>query len=939
MRRHLVKRLLVVLLAFTVVLPSLAVTSVYAFDEEMDGEFDFYEDPYFDPYEEPQPEPQPEPEPEPQPEPQPEPTPEPEPQPEPQPEPTPEPEPQPLPGQLVAIKSAPSEASFGTVDIGEPATITVKVTSVGTTACNLTWYEVENDDFFAVTAPPVTTLMPGDTVNFILSLKAVPEGSYAGSISFIGTDATGMLTSSDSTRVTATVKGKTPVVDSVVVSPNSVELGKGGSAQFSATVKGSNLPTTNVSWTVNDKTSSNTSINSNGYLVVGADEESSLLTVVATSDADPTVQGNARVNVQSAKQTHYVSVIAGEGGTVSGGGTVADGEGCTIYASPSGNYSFVGWYDSSNVLVSNKKTYTITSVKTDLTLVAKFNRNAARVIINRSPEEGGFTKGDGTYNVGSNVTVKAEPANGYKFVGWKYNDKVISKEKEYTLTNLNGEYRITALFEKNRYNVCIDVSPANAGAVDGAGAYDPGSDAKLQAYAATGYNFKGWYQNYKLVSSDPKLTLKNIKNDCSLTALFEKPGTTAYIMTSTAGTGGIITPAVSAPVPAGTTVTYIITPSTGYYISGLKVDGKLMAAAATYTFSNVTSNHSIEAIFAKKDEAKASKTSENSKVVTGKTVEEAQKEVAAVLKDETKKSQAQEQLAETIVNTDMDTLTGVLQKYNMTPEEAYLHINDEVGVELFTAAYEDGLINVVVNNDFDTEGKVSRLNYENYDSLTPAVSNLEEVYDTVVTDTEAIGTLEGKAMEIHWDITNTTGITSEEEMNALSQVAKQSNLAIDNTFDITILKTYDGMTSLIPETGVPSVITLKVPDTLKLKGGQYKILHIHNGEVEVLENTSEDPNFITFSTSKFSTFAMAYEATEAAEVGQITGNEAMVYVDTINNTPSAAASASKKISPIVIALIITIVVSVVLLVVVILLTVGRKGGHSGKPHSSPRQRA
>lgn len=938
MKKHLFKRMLVILLAVAMVLPTLAATSVTVMAEEID-------DPYFDPYDDPDPEPDPEPAPEPAPAPDPTPDPTPEPDPEPYiepisepipaPEPTPEPTPEPIIKPVVVVKSSPSEASFGTVNVGESATVTVKVTAGGTVGFNLVWYEVENDDFFSISAPQTTTLMPGDTVKFVLSLKAVGVGSYAGSISFVATDAAGNQDTA-STRVTATVKGVTPKVDSVSVNPKSVSLNKGGSAQFAATVKGSNLPTTDVTWSVKDNTSSNTSINSNGYLVVGSDEKSSAVTVVASANADPSKAGYASVSVQSEKKTYYVSVLSEEGGTASGGGTVTEGSSCTVYASPSGGYAFKGWYDENNNFVSNKKNFTIANVRSDMVLVAEFNRCSARVITNSSPDEGGFTKGDGTYNVGSKVTVKASPANGYRFVGWKYNGKVVSKEKEFTLVNVNGEYRLTALFEKNRFNVKVEVSPAGAGAIDGACAYDPGSNATLKAYAAQGYNFKGWYMNCQLLSSDTKYTISKINCDYCITALFEKPGTSACLMTSSAGKGGTITPAVSAPVPAGTNVTYVITPSAGYYIAGLKVDGTAIAAAPTYTFTNVQTNHTIEASFAKKDESKGSKTSDNSKVATGKSVEEAQKEVAAVLSDETKKEEARQELAETKLNTDMDTLTGVLQEFNMTPEEAYLHFNDAVGEELFTEAYKEGMINVVVNNDYDAEGKTSRLNEENYESLTPAISNLEEVYDTVVTDTEALGTLEGKSMEIHWDITNTTGITPQDELDALAKVAKEQNLAIDNTFDITILKTYDGATSIISDTGIKSEITLKVPESLKAQGGQYKILHIHDGEVEVLDNLSNDPNFVKFMADKFSTFAMAYSANGFGEAGKVTGNEAMIYVDTVNDAPSAA-KAAKGISPIVIILIVVIVICIALVVVVISLTAGKSKKVAVKPQARPRE--
>jgi len=43
-----------------------------------------------------------------------------------------------------------------------------------------------------------------------------------------------------------------------------------------------------------------------------------------------------------------------------------------------------------------------------------------------------------------------------------------------------------------------------------------------------------------------------------------------------------------------------IIPDSGYKITNVKVDGVSVGAVSTYTFSNVTSDHKIEATFEKK---------------------------------------------------------------------------------------------------------------------------------------------------------------------------------------------------------------------------------------------------------------------------------------------------------------------------------------------------
>lgn len=73
---------------------------------------------------------------------------------------------------------------------------------------------------------------------------------------------------------------------------------------------------------------------------------------------------------------------------------------------------------------------------------------------------------------------------------------------------------------------------------------------------------------------------------------------TYYTITSSAGTGGTISPSGSASVTSGSSKAYTITANTGYIISNVVVDGVSKGAISSYSFSNVTSAHSISVTFA-----------------------------------------------------------------------------------------------------------------------------------------------------------------------------------------------------------------------------------------------------------------------------------------------------------------------------------------------------
>ncbi len=79
---------------------------------------------------------------------------------------------------------------------------------------------------------------------------------------------------------------------------------------------------------------------------------------------------------------------------------------------------------------------------------------------------------------------------------------------------------------------------------------------------------------------------------------YDPPAPATYTITATAGTGGSISPSGSISVTEGNSKTYTITANSGYKIADVRVDGSSIGTASTYTFSVISSSHSISATFA-----------------------------------------------------------------------------------------------------------------------------------------------------------------------------------------------------------------------------------------------------------------------------------------------------------------------------------------------------
>jgi len=70
-----------------------------------------------------------------------------------------------------------------------------------------------------------------------------------------------------------------------------------------------------------------------------------------------------------------------------------------------------------------------------------------------------------------------------------------------------------------------------------------------------------------------------------------------YTITASAGEGGSIDPFGSVVVNSGADRSFAINPSSGYQIADVVVDGSSVGAVSSYTFTNVTANHTIHATF------------------------------------------------------------------------------------------------------------------------------------------------------------------------------------------------------------------------------------------------------------------------------------------------------------------------------------------------------
>ena len=312
-----------------------------------------------------------------------------------------------------------------------------------------------------------------------------------------------------------------------------------------------------------------------------------------------TVTGNASyvANFEPVPEEYTITVNADptNGGTVSGGGTYAEGATCVISAMPNTGYVFERW-TRNDIEVSTDPTYSFV-VNRNSTYVAHFTQSINHVTITAmaEPVEGGAVSGGGTYELGDNCTLYAIAASGYEFVNWTLNGSIVSTEASFSFpVTSNAVY--VAHFNRivNHYSVTVSMEPTSAGSVIGAGSYEEGTSCTLIAIANPTYAFVSWTENGAVVSTNDHYTF-TVDRDRNLVAVFSQGQ--FYTISASAGANGTISPEGDVFVEPGEDKTFAIIPNSGCQVRTVLVDGIDLGPIPSYTFRSVNGNHSIHAEF------------------------------------------------------------------------------------------------------------------------------------------------------------------------------------------------------------------------------------------------------------------------------------------------------------------------------------------------------
>ena len=780
---------------------------------------------------------------------------------------------------------SPINLSFGTQTIGgDSDSQRIGITNNGYKSHTFNYVLNDAAGAFNVSFDSSLSYEPGDTAYMQVSFNPyASEGFHDATLNIQGYDSTGYI-ESQSVYLSIELVNKSPQITNVLVTPQQISATAGANIYFNAAVEGLNNPNRDVTWSVRNNYDSSTHITQSGELIIGGNETSEELYVTATSVQDPNWSDVAVVKVAREKFTISTQPSPSNGGTTAGGGTFNRGDSTTIYASNANGFNFDGWYLNGNKVSGNNE-YRVNGINANQTYEARFVQNQVYVKVKKNIDDGGKVTDSQNIKMGSNITLNATPNKGYKFDCWKENDKNVSSSPSFQINNITTNRTFTACFARNEYKISLSAYPEKAGVVEGAGYYAVGKDGVIKATPVEGYEFVNWTENGVPFSTSNKVTVSKIGKDYNFVANFKKKDVKMYTMLSAVTSNhGVILPSGNTQAQQGSSLVYTIAANDGYRISNVAVDGKQVGAVSSYTFNNINANHQIAVAFVPIEQPK--KTSNTQSTETKKT---------ETKKTETKKPVEQKVVIETIpevepqkvsdtevyeevepeqiiIDADMpdqgsdeDLLehvqaTGALQTLNLTEEEAIAKINAKDSRDIYEAALVNGDLKVTINNDYaDSYQETMYSSYYN----NVSVPNFEDVLDALLTTDQKLKIAKGESQyEINLNI-----LDADDQMSVVNkqliQDMKGKDMAIGTYFNILLMQDFEGVSSLISELPHPMTMVMNVPEKFKSDDRTYSIIRLHmekDGSMSVTELKDEDndPNTVTFTTDKFSYYALGF---------------------------------------------------------------------------------
>ncbi len=164
----------------------------------------------------------------------------------------------------------------------------------------------------------------------------------------------------------------------------------------------------------------------------------------------------------------------------------------------------------------------------------------------------------------------------------------------YTFSNVSSNHTISATFAIITFNLSSSAGTGGTVSPSGSTTINYGASQTVNIIPNTGYYISDVTVDNVSVGPVNHYTFTNVTANHTISASF---AIYTYIITTTAEAGGSVTPSGTTTLNYGSQLVCSIHPDEGYLISDVKVDNVSRGAISSYTFTNVTSAHTLSATF------------------------------------------------------------------------------------------------------------------------------------------------------------------------------------------------------------------------------------------------------------------------------------------------------------------------------------------------------
>ncbi|MEK7263835.1 MAG: T9SS type A sorting domain-containing protein [Bacteroidota bacterium] len=164
----------------------------------------------------------------------------------------------------------------------------------------------------------------------------------------------------------------------------------------------------------------------------------------------------------------------------------------------------------------------------------------------------------------------------------------------YSFTNVTSNHTITAKFKIYIYTITATAGSNGTVTPSGNISVTHGSNQQFTIAANPEYAIDSVFVDGVFVGALTSYTFTNVTANHSITAKFKF---NIYTITASAESNGAIAPSGNVLVMYGADTTFTITPNNCYRVDSVFVDGLFVGSLVSYTFVNVTANHTIAAKF------------------------------------------------------------------------------------------------------------------------------------------------------------------------------------------------------------------------------------------------------------------------------------------------------------------------------------------------------